>query len=128
MSQFHPGQIVSLDHNNSHLYGEIVQVVEERNLCWVRPLFLEILEDNISEISDLSASKFLVDVRLTSDLLYPIKMFRPALDTEIIPWLNRLETQDYSTENIQQARQQLHQFIFEVWQTYSQQSSNNQDY
>ncbi|ACK65718.1 conserved hypothetical protein [Rippkaea orientalis PCC 8801] len=126
MSHFHPSQIVSLDHHYSRLYGEIIQVIESRDLCWVRPLFLVILDDNLGSINDLFSPKVLVDVRLTSDLLYPTKLFRPALDTEIIPWLNQLESQDYSTEGIQKARQQLHQFIFELWQTYRQEVTNNE--
>lgn len=126
MAQFQPNQIVSLDHDSSHLYGEVIQLLEARDLCWVRPLFLVIGNDNSSEINCLFAPKILIDVRLTSDLLYPIKMFRPALDTEIISWLDQLENQDYSSERIQKARQHLHQFIFEVWQNYQERLTPNE--
>ncbi len=120
MAPFHPNQIVSLDHHASHLYGEVIQLLEDRDVCWFRPLFLVIVDDNESEINYLFTSKTLIDVRLTSDLFYPTKMFRPALDTEVIAWLDHLESQDYSTERIQKARQQLHQFIHQLWQDYKE--------
>ncbi len=123
---FQPNQIVSLDHRSTHLYCEVIEVIKTRNLCWVRPLFLSIMEDNSSTINYLLTPKRLIDVRLTSDLFYPIKMFRPALDTEVIPWMGKLDEQDYSSEKIQQAKQQLHQFIFEFWQDYQEPSTSDE--
>ncbi len=36
---FQAGQIVFLEYGDSRLYAEVIQVVVERNLCWVRPLY-----------------------------------------------------------------------------------------
>ncbi|GBF82437.1 oxidoreductase [Aphanothece sacrum FPU1] len=116
VSEFSPHQIVCLEHHNRCLYGEVIQVIESRKMCWVRPLFLAILADDIHVYSQLFPPKILIDVRLTSDLLYPTKLFRSAFDTEVIPLLNELESQDYSAEKIQIARQQLRQFIVKIWQ------------
>ena len=37
---FKPGQIVSLECGDACLHSEVIQVVEARQICWVRPLML----------------------------------------------------------------------------------------
>ncbi|MEM8779819.1 MAG: hypothetical protein AAGF26_13290 [Cyanobacteria bacterium P01_G01_bin.49] len=115
-ASFSPQQIVCLEHHHHHLYCEVIQLVESRNLCWVRPLFLAVLSKTVPAYHQLLTPKLLIDVRLTSDLLYPINLFRPALDTEVIPLLAQVESQDTSLEVIEIAKQQLHRFITQVWQ------------
>lgn len=51
------------------------------------------------------------DLRMGSDLLWPISLFRPALDTEVIPLLTMLDTSDSQT-----AQDQLNWFVRQVWQ------------
>lgn len=38
-------QIVCLEHQNSKLYGEVIQLIPHRKLCWFRPLCLLISAD-----------------------------------------------------------------------------------
>ncbi|MEG4441997.1 hypothetical protein QUB47_17080 [Microcoleus sp. AT9_B5] len=37
---FKPGQIVSIECGDACLHSELIQVVEARQVCWVRPLML----------------------------------------------------------------------------------------
>jgi hypothetical protein len=104
-----PGQILSLDDGNRHLYAEVIQVVTSRNLCWVRPLLLANFSQEIPTITDL---------RNASDLLWPINLFRPALDTEVIGLLSQLLPKEPKADTDTVAQQQLHQFIHQIWQTY----------
>lgn len=115
-SQFSPQQIVCLEQDSRCLYCEVIQVIESRQLCWVRPLFLTVFSENTPVYHQLSNPKILIDVRSTSDLLYPITLFRPALDTEVFPLFTHLEEPTISPNAIKVAKQQLHQFITQVWQ------------
>lgn len=108
---FQPGQIVSLDYGDRNLYAEVIQVVVERELCWVRPLLLVTLTQEPPLITDL---------RDGSDLLWPINLFRPALDTEVITIMSQVFAKAPKTEPDLAAKQQLHQFIQQVWQVYQQ--------
>lgn len=104
---FQPGQIVSLEHDNSNLYAEVIQVVVSRQLCWVRPLLLATYTQEPPLITDL---------RDASDLLWPTKLFRPALDTEVITLLSQILVKEPKPEPDAAAKQQLHQFIHQIWQ------------
>ncbi|TAF11187.1 MAG: hypothetical protein EAZ77_01530 [Nostocales cyanobacterium] len=105
---FQPGQIVSLDYGNRNLYTEVIQVVTARDLCWVRPLLLA----NFSHEPTL-----ITDLRDASDLLWPVNLFRPALDTEVISLLSQLLPKEIKADTDDQlAQQQLHQFIHQFWQ------------
>lgn len=106
LTQFQPYQIVCLESPNSYLYSEVIQVVTSRQLCWVRPLLL--FSHSLQEILDL---------RDTSDLLLPISLFQPALDTEVIPLLTQLPESNFLSDDTQ-ARFQLRNFINEVWQAH----------
>ena len=120
---FQPGQIVGLDYQNCCLYAEVIQVVNSRQLCWVRPLILlEYLSDgNIVDsqsLQSLQDSANLSDLRESSDLIWPIQLFRAALDTEVIPLLVHLEALEGKTTITQTAHQQLQGFVRQVWQAY----------
>ncbi len=89
-SRFQPCQIVCLEHETSRLYAEVVQIAEKRQLCWVRPLVLVMQpEDNLSQ-NDESERDIYYNLREDSDLLFPLVLFRPAFDTEMIPVLSFL--------------------------------------
>ncbi|MEG3438764.1 hypothetical protein V0288_16675 [Pannus brasiliensis CCIBt3594] len=79
MSSFYPNQIVCLSCQDSALYAEVIQVIADRASIWARPLLL-ISGDNGDSI----------DVRDGSDLILPIDLFRPALDTEVLPIFSRV--------------------------------------
>jgi hypothetical protein len=113
---FIPQQIVYLSHKNHRLYCEVIQVVESRQLCWVRPLFLVDMGKEVEIYSQFFTSKLLMDVRSTSDLLYPITLFKAALDTEVIPLLTQLKTETSISNNNQIAKDKLRQFITKIWQ------------
>lgn len=110
--KFQPRQIVCLEHESSYLYAEIIEFVELRQICWVRPLMLAVLEVGTEE------PVALCDLRLGADLLWPASLFRPALDTEVIPLLVQLDVGDSQVLICSDAHQQLSRFVGEVWQTY----------
>ncbi len=102
-----PYQIVCLDAHPHQLYGEVIQIIEERELCWMRPLILV-------KTSEDSTEQTWTDLRYTSDLFYPVSYFRPALDTEIIPLLDNLVQADIDPNKIPSHRSQLNTFLKEI--------------
>ncbi len=114
-SPFQSGQIVRLDYRPHCLYAEVIQVVKTRPVCWVRPLMLAeyLLEDNSDHLPQT-----LYDLRNSSDLIWPLKLFQPALDTEVIPLLVQLDSPDEKNTIISTGHQKLQVFIREVWQAY----------
>lgn len=110
--KFQPRQIVGLEHKSTCLYGEIIEFVESRQVCWVRPLMLAVVE------VDSESLLTLCDLRLGADLLWPASLFRPALDTEVIPLLVQLNVSDTQAVNCSDASRQLSHFVREVWQAY----------
>ncbi len=115
--EFKTYQIVRLEHINTCLYAEVIQVVSERQLCWVRPLFLAI--SSPAEVGYLSAEENLqvIDLRMSSDLFWPIDLFQAASDTEVIPLLMQLEVKDFASFDENKARASLHSFIEGFWQS-----------
>ncbi|XHX79707.1 MAG: hypothetical protein RBJ76_07230 [Stenomitos frigidus ULC029] len=119
---FQPSQIVGLEHKTSCLYAEVVQVIESRQSCWVRPLMLVFR----SEAAQAHNGEFLAtitasyDLRHDSDLLLPLTLFRLALDVEVLPWLADLYTDDRAVEYDQKAsgHQLFREFIQQVWQAH----------
>jgi hypothetical protein len=104
-----PGQIVSLEHGDKNLYAEVIQFVVSRQLCWVRPLLMVTL---------IEESPLITDLRDASDLLWPANLFRPALDTEVITFLSQVLAKEPKIEPDSTAKQQLNQFIHQLWQAY----------
>ena len=115
--KFQPRQIVCLDHETTRLYAEIVEFLESRQVCWVRPLMLAVpvADNNSSPIASLEQLT-LYDLRLGADLLWPARLFRPALDTEVIPLLVQLNDPDAQTTDSSDAHKQLSCFVHQVWQ------------
>ncbi|HBW58116.1 MAG TPA: hypothetical protein DEF27_10050 [Oscillatoriales bacterium UBA8482] len=124
-SNFKPGQIVGLNHHNSCLYAEVIQVVEVRDVCWVRPLMLieglsEHPEDNFSSFGFTPETFILSDLRPSPDLIWPTRLFKAALDTEVITFLAQLEAPEVNSPGVKRvnavyAHQQLQDFIAQVW-------------
>ncbi|MCU0525320.1 MAG: hypothetical protein MUF72_10900 [Elainella sp. Prado103] len=114
MSLFH-GQtqlILCLEHQNSALYGHLIQDIPSRQLYWFRPFAL---------LCTLSADETLLyDLRQGSDLLCPKNLFRAALDIEVLPLLTRLEgskSQESERGNTidRSAQQALQAFLHQLW-------------
>ena len=112
---FQPSQIVCLEYEGTCLYAEVIQIVASRQICWVRPLMLALPPSR-----DLAASDqpILSDLRQGADLLWPTILFRPALDTEVLPLLTHLQGSKIQSDNSQVAHQQLQHFVSQVWQAY----------
>ncbi len=118
-------QIVCLEHGDQIFYGEVIQVVESRQLCWVRPLALAPIPTPENYFGGKAPW---IDLRQTADVVYPLCLFRPALDTEVLPLLSQLlaSTPDGSAEEIlisvthtseyERTGRHLRQFLDHVWQ------------
>lgn len=118
---FQPRQIVCLEYKNTRLYAEVIEVVASRQVCWVRPLVLAVsaTEDDLDSLLLTSLDSLTVyDLRQGSDLVWPVRSFRPALDTEVIPLVMQLNDQETQTADTQEAHQQLSRFVREVWQAH----------
>lgn len=115
-TDFQAGQIVCLEHEDTCLYAEVIQLSTLRQRCWVRPLILVVPTTQSGEIGCGDEATY--NLRQGVDLLLPVTLFRVALDTEVFPLLAQLESQDPKPE-VQiawVARHQLNQFIQQVWQ------------
>jgi hypothetical protein len=130
--EFQNFEILCLEHENTRLYAEVIQVVVKRQLCWVRPLVLLELPSELSflqqsihfETEPIEAEQpVLYDLRQGADLLYPLSLFRTALDVEVIPvlaQLNALKAQmEESGREIQpEAHTKLQEFARRLWQAH----------
>ena len=117
--KFQPRQIVCLEHENTRLYTEVIEVVALRPVCWVRPVMLAVsIADNDPLLAASSQQLTLYDLRQGADLLWPATLFRPALDTEVIPLLVQLNDPDDQREDHSEAHKQLSCFVRNVWQAY----------
>jgi hypothetical protein len=117
-------QILCLEHEETKLYGEVIQIITERHLYWLRPLVL--CQSQLNARDSESATIF-YDLRQGADLLCPQALFRVALDTEMIPILTQLEDAKTEAETLpieelsaaqSVAHRQLQAFIRRVWQAH----------
>jgi len=111
---FKPGQIVSLECGDACLHSEVIQVVEARQVCWVRPLMLVVLVSG----KDSSEEYTLSDLRDGADLLWPLSLFRAAVDTEVISLLTQLQSLDSEKKDAVIASRQLKDFVDRVWEAF----------
>jgi hypothetical protein len=112
--------MVCLDHDCSYLYAEMIQHVQERRQCWVRPLALAINPNypvaapyHNGEVSEW------YDLRQGADLLLPDCLFREAWDTEVLPLLQHIyqeEAKATHPDAATLARQKLHCLIEQICQ------------
>ncbi|MGE5656018.1 MAG: hypothetical protein ACM37W_05335 [Actinomycetota bacterium] len=119
---FGPGQVVCLEYGGLCLYAEAIQVVAARQVCWVRPLMLVTSVSEGNQVSQWqsqeAAQRFLWDLRDGADLLWPVSLFRAALDTEVIPLLTQLHSLGSEGKDATAAHQELRHFVGQVWQAY----------
>jgi hypothetical protein len=120
MPNFLPGQILFLEHasisDKSRLYVELIQIVVERQLCWVRPLLLV----NFNE-----EAPFVTDLRDASDLLWSVNSFEAAIDTELITFFSPILAKESHLGLNLTANQQLNRFIMQLWHSQTQAQSSN---
>jgi len=117
---FQPYQIVCLEHENCRLYAEVVQISDRRPVCWVRPLAMicDRPDGLIPGWANATTSAW-HDLRQGADLLLPLALFRPALDTEVLPLLGEMfpacqDSRDHRRE--QAGHPQLRLLIHRLWQ------------
>lgn len=117
-TDFQAGQIVCLEHEDTCLYAEVIQLAVLRQRCWVRPLILVVPAAQPGEVGCGDEATY--DLRQGVDLLLPVTLFRAALDTEVFPLLTQQESWDPKpeVEIAVVARHQLKQFVQQVWQAY----------
>jgi hypothetical protein len=116
------------------VYGEVVQYVPDRHLCWVRPLAMAQIDPEAGDgldwadlnWQDIGGPGWIFDdLREGSDLLLPAAFFEEALDTEVLPLMARLYQAEEKAppaevlqEALQVARQRLNQFVRQICQAY----------
>lgn len=116
MNQLQVHQIVGLKQDNFCLYCEIIQLIPQRQYCWVRPILLVFLSDTTDPSSSVLTAEKITDLRDSSDLLLPWSLFQPALDTEIIPLFSKIQELNSISVNKIQARQELNFCLKKIWQ------------
>jgi hypothetical protein len=125
MAVTHSHQILCLEHEETKLYGEVIQVIADRHLYWLRPLAL--LQQQFDRWGDLAPATTLSDLRRGADLLWPQRLFRVALDTEVIPVLARLDSTkadlailspEDSVKAQAMSHRQLQAFVRQIWQAH----------
>lgn len=110
---FKVNQIICLEHQDTCLYGEVIQLIPRRGLCWFRPICMtKICLNQSQELTN----KELIHLHSSSDLLWPMTLFRPALDTEVISLLYGSDDVAKTTEYPSYSRQYFNQFVQQVWQ------------
>ena len=115
---FKPGQIVSLEFEDACLHSEVIQVVEARQVCWVRPLMLVVFLSGQDLGDRLEQDYSLSDLRNGADLLWPLSLFRAALDTEVISMLSQLHSLDSEKKDAAISGRQLRNFVDRVWEAF----------
>jgi hypothetical protein len=95
-------QIIFIKNENVCLYGELIQRMETRRSCWIRPLLI-VLENNQSVPSPI------IDVRNGPDVICADDLIHPVLDTDWLPLAATLGSKD--TYDPSQANQHIHSFL-----------------
>jgi hypothetical protein len=120
---FQPCQIVCIELRDTRLYAEVVQTVEQTQVCWVRPLVLMKDCSSLERGNAEFVTQRVYDLRQGSDVMLPAVLFRVALDIEVIPLITDLHSIDpaiaagttFSTvESSSAQHQQLNEFVRKV--------------
>ena len=93
-------------------------MVEARQVCWVRPLMLVVFQSGDDLCDRLSEDYTVSDLRNGADLLWPLSLFRAALDTEVISLLSQLYSLDSEKKDAVIASRQLRDFVDRVWAAF----------
>lgn len=80
------GQIVFLECRQTRLYAEVIQVLDDRPMGWVRPLALVQGES----IQPLGTTGAIADPAAAPDMVWPLRHLTPALDTDVIPLMAQI--------------------------------------
>ena len=110
---FKINQIICLEDVDTRLYGEVIQLIPDRKICWFRPICMTIGELNLD--SGIERGQ-LVCLDSSSDLLWPISLFRPALDMEVISLLSELDDSKNLGSQVSN-HQHFNRFVRQVWES-----------
>ena len=115
-----PHQIVYLEHGATRLYAEVIDIVSARHLCWARPLVLAKLTQPAiaiwTDMADLT-SGVLYNLKDSPDIIWPLCLFNPALDTEVFQLLSLLQ-RVVDEPNSRDGIQHMQRFVHELWAAY----------
>ncbi|QQE63888.1 hypothetical protein GFS31_05590 [Leptolyngbya sp. BL0902] len=116
---FQPHQIVYLTCDQSRLYTEVIEVLTDRQLAWVRPLVLSTPKETLP----LAAASALGweqgaghDAPAVPDLIWPLAQFTPALDTDFLALLTTISPPTAGAVRRDQGAV-VSQFIRRLWGT-----------
>lgn len=142
-----PSQILYLENSTSRLYAEVIQIVEQRHLCWARPTLLiqglpadhnqpflgslteqaeEKVEDSLHQAAIATAaaeknpagtSLDLYSLEDCPDLIWPLALFKIACDIDFFSLLLQLKANPDAIAQ-RNASSQLNAFIHSFWHTY----------
>ncbi|MEM9220696.1 MAG: hypothetical protein AAGD25_41060 [Cyanobacteria bacterium P01_F01_bin.150] len=121
-----PSQILYLEQGKQRLYVELIQILRDRDMGWLRPLCLcspLVTVDNLDIDKPSETTRVICDgipfslhdMRQSSDLLWPLAQCHIVLDMDAIPILSSLKPEWIGSENRDHARQSLHLFVNELW-------------
>jgi hypothetical protein len=102
---FQLGQILFLKNGDTRLYGELIQIIPDRGLYWVRPLFLVDSQQTVSNLENVS------------DLLWRSDLFEAALDTEVIEFVTQASINQGKSELTNTKKRSFERFIQSFWQS-----------
>lgn len=108
-------QIFYLEQGENRLYGELIQFVEERHLCWLRPIALYCPSTSGASTGAAFSGAAFYDLRQGADLICPDTLLRLAMDSEVLPILAQLH--DLKDEAaLSHNAERLRQFVQQLWQ------------
>lgn len=116
---FQPRQIVYLACDHSRLYTEVIEVLADRQLAWVRPLVLVTPEETLplanASVLGIAGDDRWPDPSATPDLIWPLNQFHLALDTEFMELLSILPSQATKAPALSHSTV-LSQFTRRLWE------------
>jgi hypothetical protein len=119
--------LVCIEHQQQRLYAELIQIVEARQIAWLRPWAMVDWgneeargNENAGEpvwatLNNPNHGRCL-DLRQAPDLLLPRRLLRPALDTEWLAVLSQLSPVSPDKPLPAWERQSLHQLLRQLCQ------------
>ncbi|MEM9449942.1 MAG: hypothetical protein AAGA75_15565 [Cyanobacteria bacterium P01_E01_bin.6] len=128
--QWKASSILCLEDTQARLYVELIQLLPEsggasKAMAWLRPFAIQLEDSDVpielqeygDRLPDVDAMIF--DARHTADLIWPIHLFRPGFDTEVIGIMAMLPNFSSSDtvppEKREASRYILNQFLHRIW-------------
>lgn len=127
------GQILCLEYQSTILFAELIQLQTGGSFCWVRPIAIAIStvaatgQFNVSSLDPNSPQQAFA-LQGGVDLLWPISLFRPALDVELMTILTDINQNKPSNTDLALANQRLKNFVEQVWQAFPEEFQNSRIY